>query len=147
MGLFDTAKEKFSSKVNEKATKYSGLSDNALLEKDVKKQRQVNRRQVSTGTAGAACIGTSGISAPIHGSLAAYESGKLAKSGFKSVMTRDIIESRSQARVAQGKPALERRQPTFFQTVSDTTGGVIDGGLGTGAGKDALKAFLDRVGK
>ncbi|KAL5330403.1 hypothetical protein ACEPPN_003930 [Leptodophora sp. 'Broadleaf-Isolate-01'] len=63
MGLFDTAKEKFSSKVNDKATKYAGLSDSALLDKDVKKQRQVNRRQLSTGAASAACIGTSGISA------------------------------------------------------------------------------------
>jgi len=147
MGLFDKAKSSFSSKVSEKANKYDSLPDKALLSKDVQKQRKVNRGQVSTGTASAACIGTAGISAPVHGGLAVYEGGKLAKQAFKSQMTRNIIERRNTERMEKGGPVLQRRQPTFMQSLSDRTQGFADGALGTGAGADVLKQILREGGR
>lgn len=129
--ILEKLRKSTNTKVEQKATKYQGLSNNALLDKDLKKQRKATVQQYATAGAATGVVGTRGVSAAGHGGLATYHGAKWAKQELKGSMTRAEIQSRK----------LNRREPSAWNRVVDTRSGFVKGGTAPGVIEDGYNAY------
>lgn len=112
--------EKVKSWAQKKEKKYESMPPERLQKKDLQNQRDTSRHATATTVGGGTAILSHGLSTPIHGSLAVRHAALTTKSKAKETISERVLENKG----------LQRRKPTFTQSLSDHARGAADGGFG-----------------
>ena len=127
--VLKTINKKLDNWTASKQAKYKGLSNDALLKKDLKKNLNSTRYVNSTLSVGTSGIAGHGFTAAFHGPYAVHQAAKSTKNKALQEVSRSIIEERG----------LKRIEPSFGQKVR-----AVGNGWKQGTGYDTLVSLIDK---